>query len=74
MIGPRLNTNPSKQDNTTNVSSSQEVNAANSAYLSLAEKYRDGTASEEETAELQRAAEQAANKIMQRGYLDAEDR
>lgn len=32
-----------------------------SEYLPLAEKYRDGTASEEETAELQRAVEQAAS-------------
>lgn len=44
------------------------------AYLSLAEKYHDGTASEADTAQLQELVEQAANKIVQRGYLDAEDR
>ncbi|MBQ6431013.1 MAG: hypothetical protein IJJ99_03955 [Oscillospiraceae bacterium] len=34
--------------------------STDAAYLSLAEKYRDGTASEEETAELQRMVDQAA--------------
>ena len=56
-------TNLSAENNIRNNSKSQAENNADSAYISIAEKYHNGTATEEETAQLQEMVNKAADRV-----------
>lgn len=57
--------NPSKKSNTSGEKISPQFSiASDEDYLSVAEKYRDGTATEEETEQLRKMMDEAAKKAM----------